>query len=164
MNLNSDYSMLGNVWLLLIVVSRLQAVDPDRDSRPFRPNDVVVPVIPAQDFVDCNHVGRDQHAISPRLVINRAPPIRIAQVALITCDFGRIGNALAADLHAAVDEPTGPGKPESQAQNEIRERTRRAKEIVLLDRLLERAANDGTILHTPELRVSFPAIQRSAVK
>src|SRR5437870_2461291 len=101
--------------------------------RTFGANGVIIPIVSVQYFIDRNHVGWKQNAIAPRLIINCAPPIRIAKITLITSQLGGIRHAPAANLHAAVDKAFGAGELEFEAQDEIGELAPGAEEIVFFD-------------------------------
>ena len=163
MDLNAENSTRGYVRILFVVVGGLDAIEPDCDARAISANDVVVPVIPVQNLVHCDHVGREQNATAPSFVIDRAPPIRIAQIALVARNFFGIRNAVGANLNAAIDESRSASELEFEVKNEVRVLALGAEKLVFADCLGQRAADDDAILRAPELRIAFPLIE-SAVE
>ena len=83
MHLDAKQAEAGNDALGLVVIHGLNAVQPKRDARSVGADDILVPVIAMQIRFKRGHVGGDEHAIAAGFVVERAPPGRVAEIALV---------------------------------------------------------------------------------
>ena len=94
-----------NIWRCARLSSGnggLHAIDPKLNVAPFATDAVVVPLILLQRLVDHILVGRSESLLTARFIVERAVET-VALVGLIADHFKMIWDALAAELHAAVD-------------------------------------------------------------
>ena len=76
---------------------------------------------------------------------------------------GRIGRALAAELHAGIHEAFGPGQLIFKRQAEVIKSALGREELVARI-TLQGAADDFTVVDPPDLGVAVPARERLAVE
>ena len=80
MDLQADAAPAGDGVVRLHVVHRLPSVDPQLDPRPLGENPVPVPAVPIERLLDHGGLRPREHAVASRLVVQAAPPRRIADV------------------------------------------------------------------------------------
>ena len=163
-DLDAELAPIGDGGVSLGEVRAHDAVKPGGDARTVGADDVFVPVIALDHRAERLHVRRRQHLVAARLVVKGAPPGWVAIVALVASHLGGIGDALAADLDAAVDEPILAGELDLEADDEIGEVGGAGEEVIVGYSLRQRSAGETTILHAPELRVAFPACESFAIE
>ena len=155
-----------------VVQGRL-AVEEDRDAGTFGPDLILVPLSHLLEFsyfgLGLHSVGTypaagtSQELLATGFVIERSG-MAMTDVGLIADHLvGRIGRALAPELHAAVHEAFGAGQLIFKGQAEVIKAALGREELIA--RIAQQgAAHDLTVLDPPDLGVAVPAGQRLAVE
>ena len=149
------------------------AIEEDRDARPFGPDLILVPLTTLLQLGDLG-VGLDpigtyaaagtcQELLAAGFVVEGAG-MAMADVGLIADHLvGRIGRALAAELHAGVHETFGADELILERQAEVIKAALGRQELVA--RITgHRATHDFAVLDAPDLSVTVPSRQRLAIE
>jgi hypothetical protein len=140
------------------------AVDEEKDLRAVRHDLVAVPLAGLFEPRDEVRVGHREHLVPARLVV-KAARIARADVRLVAGHFvGRVRDALAAELHAAVHEALCADELVFEAQVKVPVALARGEELIA--RIpLQRSAHDDAIADAPDLvRLPLPPGERLAVE
>ena len=157
----------------LAVGQRLLAIKTDDDERTHGLDLVLIPfslLLEGGDFrlfldADATVAGAraGEELLATGFVVERAG-MAIADIGLIADHLvGRIGRALAAELHAGVNEAFGSGQLILERQAEVVKGALGREELVARI-ALHGAAHDLAVLDAPDLGVALPARQRLAVE
>src|SRR5262245_25552946 len=119
MDLNPEFAPIRNRRIRLDKVRALHAVDPGRDARAVGLDDVLVPFIALDHRAEGDHVRYRHEFVAPRLVVNGAIPIRLAEIALVARHFAGARHALRTDLKTGIDEAFAAGELDLEAHDKI---------------------------------------------
>src|SRR6185436_1457709 len=151
MNLETNGTEQRYFFVQLGILEGLYPINSGLQMLGLRANLVIIPIFALQDFLQLAHIRFHEHLVPAGLVIERSPPLRIADVTLVSRHLEMIRNALAADLNTAIDEPFGSNKLEFQPKYEIRVAPLSAKKLVVRHFLLQRAAHESPVRDPPGL-------------
>src|SRR5215510_1105912 len=101
MNLQTDVTTLFYAVVGFGVIGRLEAVDRKANALAFGADQVIVPVVALQDFVQFVEVRTGQYLPPPRLVVKRAP-VLLPQVGLVTYHFVVVRDPFGTELDSGV--------------------------------------------------------------
>ena len=121
--------------ILLRIVHRLGAVQPEPDPRSLGPYHVVVPVTVPNQPLDDGMVRGLQRLFPSRFVVERSPVV-LADVGLVTDDFVVVRDAPRAELDSRIGGRTAE-QLHLEPQFEVAVRRGRAEKLVLLDVLAQ---------------------------
>ena len=164
MDLQGDDASVLDARLALDPDGGALAVKEKENLRAAGDDFVAVPVADLFKASDVVCVCLREHLAPARLVVERAG-VASADVRLEAGHFvGRVGDALAAELHAAIHEALRADELVFEAQVEVFVALERGEELIA--RIpLQRTANDDTVADAPDrVGVAFPAGERFAVE
>ena len=162
---DQGFAVLENDSLGFGVVDGLDAVEPDLDAAAFGADAVVVPL--ADGFLGFGEdfgggLGEDFFAAA---FVVEGTVVAFAEVGLVAGDFVVIGDALGAELDAAVDEAFGAFELPFEGEFEVAVGFGGGEEIVFFLLGGEGASDEGAVFDAPDSAgVAFPAGEGFAVE
>ena len=164
MDLQGDDACVRNARLALDPNGGALAVEEEEDLRAARDDLVAVPVADLFEARDVVCVRLREHLVAARLVVERAGVAR-ADVRLEAGHFiGRVWDALAAELHAAILEALRADERGFEAEVKVLVALQRGEELIL-GIPLQRPADDCAIAHAPDrVRLALPTSERLTIE